>query len=139
MITVQQNTTRTSKHNLDGTVDENTKNLHPSKNSRGEVGSNVKSASVGEQANSSRTQNKVLSFSIEAILNSPHPKRECRNNGQNKHMQEHPQIPDQTRTALNTLEEFASTTLKVVSDERSKNQKIRKYRIFIFSDNTLLL
>ncbi|XP_031549599.1 transcription factor LBX1-like [Actinia tenebrosa] len=123
MITVQQNSSRTSKHNRDGPRDENKKNLHPSKNSRGEVGDNVRSA-AGEHENSNRTQSKVLSFSIEAILNSPHPKRGYRNNAQNKHMQEYPQIPDQTRTALNTLEEFASTTLKDVSDERSKIPKI---------------
>lgn len=125
MISIEQNTTRTSKHKRDGPMDENTKNLHPSKNSRGEISKNVKSVER-QQDISSRNQTKVLSFSIEAILNSPHPKRECRNNSQNKHTLEHSQIPDQTRTALNTLEEFASTTLKDVSDERFKNQKIGK-------------
>ena len=96
-----------------------------SKDSRADVLANVRS-SEEHRENSSRTQNKVLSFSIEAILSSPHPKRASRNNVQNKHIQENPQKPDQTRTALNTLVEFTSTTLKDAGDERSKNQKESK-------------
>jgi hypothetical protein len=131
MITVQQNTTRTSKHKCDRSMEENTKK-HPPRNSRADADNNVGST-VEQRENPSRTQNKVLSFSIEAILSAPHPKREFRNNGQNKHMQENPQIPDQTGTALNTLVEFTSTTLKDVSDERYK--KKRKHGFYIFNLN----
>ena len=84
---------------------------------------NVGSCKEQHEESSSRTQNKVLSFSIEAILSSPHPKRPSRNNVQNKHTQENSQKPDQTGTALNTLEEFTSTTLKDAGDERSKKPK----------------
>lgn len=91
-----------------------------------ETPTTVRSSEKQQDEATSRTQNKVLSFSIEAILNSPHPKRPSRNNVQNKHSQVTHRKPDQTRTALNTLEEFASTTLKVARDDQAKNHKESK-------------